>query len=1079
MPLRFEANAGQTDPQIHFCARTAGGSVWLHAQGAILKPLGVGAVRVDLAGPIAPSAPEPLEPLASRSHYYLGRDPAQWRRDVPEFARVRYRHVWPGIDLVYYGNGEHLEYDFRVEAGADPNAILLVIHADAPVRLTGQGDLLLAPGVRQHKPRIYQQTSAGRRAVSGRYVLAAGNRVRFRIGRYDRSLPLIIDPVISYSTLFGGDGNDAAAAIAADGAGNVYITGRTESSDLPAGIPGSRFAGAPPDIFVAKLTPDGTGVVYCTYIGGEGADEAHAIAVDSAGNAFITGSTASTAFPATGGAFKSTYSGGKTDAFVAKLAPDGALLYATYFGGAGDDEGRGIAADTDGNAYITGATTSALIFPLTLAPFQSHYEGGAHDGFAAKLNALGTAVIYSTLLGSSGDDQPAAITVDTAGSAFITGSTGGDDYPTTTGAFQGSAPNQVSMAFVTKINSVGMPAYSTYLGGDIADYGKGIAVDAAGNVFIAGVTSSDNFPVTQGGFQVALSGPSDAFIAKLNAAGSALIYATLLGGTGDDDATAIALDLVGNVYVTGNTTSRDFPVAAGSLQDAPGGGTDAFIAKLDPTAAKLVYSSYLGGSQDERATAIAVDPVSNVYVTGSTASRDFKTTAGAMRVSPAAADSFVAKVRDVVLPLLSVDNPSLSFSYDTLLTRPAARTLQVSANNGAVKFTVETIGGSWLEVSPSGATTPGSLSVLVNPDRLSVGNYTGSIVLTAPGVANSPLTVPVSFAISRGALSPPAYGITPDTLPAGSGNTTVAIFGTGFSVNATVKVNGVAVQTVWIDSFTLNAIIPSELLAIPGALTITVANPTALTAPLMLNVVAVVPTVIASGVVNAASFLSGPVAAGEVVIIHGKNIGPADQVQDFGNGETYPTVLAGTRVFFDDVAAPLLYTSATQIIAVVPFEITGPGNTRMRVEFNRQPSDPVTLEVGPAAPGLFTQTATGAGQLAASNEDGLQNSADNPAAPGSLVTFQATGGGQTSPRGVDGAILSEPVPHLLLPVTVEMGDQECEIVSAGPMPGIVSGFLQITARVPEGLSGRVPVVMQVGGIPSQPGVTLEVRAVEP
>ena len=1064
MPLRFEANAGQADASIQFMARGGSGTVWLRGASAILQPRGGTPVRIEPDGRTGPAAPEGLEPLPSRSNYYVGRDPSAWRRGVPNFARVRYRHVWPGIDLVYYGNAGRLEYDFVIAPGADPNAILLAIHSDSPVRLTAAGDLQLSARITQHQPRIFQETAAGRKEVAGRYVLASGNRVRFRIGKYDPGLPLIVDPVISYATLVGGGGDDRAAAIAVDSAGSAYIAGSTDSSDLPAGVAGSKFAGAPPDIFVAKLTPDGTGLVYCTYLGGEAADEARAIAVDAAGNAYITGSTASKAFPATGGAFQAAYSGGHTDAFAAKLSPGGALLYATYFGGGGDEEGRGIAADADGNAYITGVTTSALVFPLSATPFQARYQGGVHDGFAARLNSIGTTLIYSTLLGSEGDDQPAAVAVDGAGNAYITGSTDGAGYPATAGAYQPSAPNPVSSAFVTKLNASGTPVYSTYLGGDIADAGKGIAVDAQGSAYVSGVTSSDNFPVTEGALQSALSGPSDAFAAKLNAAGSALSYSTLLGGAGDDAAAAIAIDLVGNAYV------------AGATQDARTDGTDGFVAKLDPAGAKLVYQFHLGGSQDDRATAIAVDPVSNAYVAGTTLSRDFPTTAGALRTNLAGVDSFVVKVQDVLLPLLSVDHASLSFSFDTLLGPPGAQTLQVAGTNGAVKFTAAAVGGSWLAASPADSVTPGSISVSVNPDRLAVGTYTGSIILTAPGVANSPLTVPVKLAVSRGQFAPPGYGLAPDTIEAGSGDTRIVIFGSDFSVNATVNVNGAAVQTVWVDAGTLNAVIPAALLASPGTLSITVANPAALTPALVISVVEIVPSVTADGVVNAASFLKGPVAPGEVILIRGDHLGPQEPVQAAGDGVSYPATLAGTRVLFDNVAAPLLYTSAKQAIAVVPFEIAPPQSTQMSVQFNGRPSNPLTLLTAPAAPGIFTLNTTGVGQITASNEDGSTNHAGNRAAPGTVVTFSATGSGQTDPAGVDGAILSPPLPALTLPVTVQMGGEECEVVSAGPMPGVVAGFLQITARVPEGVSGTVPVVLAVGGVASQPGATIEVAA---
>ena len=750
LPLRFEANAGQADPAIQFTARTSAGAVLLRSQGIVLKARGAQPVTLDFAGRIAPAAPEALEPLTSHSNYYLGRDPAKWRRDLPNFGRVRYRHVWPGVDLVYYGSQNRLEYDFVVAPGADPRAIALTVNSAERVRLTPDGDLLLGSGILQHKPRIYQETAAGRRAIDGSYALDSGNRVRFRIGKYDRALPLIIDPVISYSTLFGGSGNDAAGGIAVDSTGYAYITGVTDSSDLPAGVAGSRFIGTPPDVFVAKIKPDGTDLVYCTYLGGEADDEGRAIAVDTAGNAYITGVTFSTAFPATGGTVQSNYGLGKGDAFVAKISPTGALVYATYLGGVGADEGRGIAVDASGDAYVTGITSSGN-FPVSLAAYQSRYQGGAHDGFAVKLGPAGTALAYSTFLGSSGDDQPAAIAVDPAGNAYITGSTDGDDYPTTTAAYQSTASNPVSVSFVTKLNPTGGAAYSTYLGGDISDAAKGIAVDFAGNAYIAGVTSSDNYPTTSGALKVALSGPSDAFVTKLNAAGNDLVYSTFLGGSDADTATAIDIDLVGNAYVAGDTRSADFP-ASQSLQAARGGGMDGFVVKLDPKGATLVYASYIGGALDEHVSAVAVDPASSAYVTGTTLSNNFPVTPGALRASLAQQDSFVVKVHDVDLPLLISDTASLSFAYDALGALPPAQTVQITGSTGPVTISALSDGATWLVVAPATGTTPATVTVSVNPARLALGTYNANVVISAAGAANSPLSIPVQFNMTRGGL---------------------------------------------------------------------------------------------------------------------------------------------------------------------------------------------------------------------------------------------------------------------------------------------------------------------------------------
>src|SRR5581483_7449592 len=718
LPLRFEANQGQTSPAVDFLARGARGTIFISAHGAVIKPRAAKPVKLDLTGTIAAAA-EPLDPLPTRSHYYLGANPATWHVDVPNFKRVRYRHVWPGIDLVYYGSSNQLEYDFVVAPKADPAAIGFSVTGRGRVRISPEGDLLLADGIRQHKPLVYQETPAGRRDIPATYALSRGNRVSFRIGRYDRSLPLIIDPVISYSTLFGGSGNDSAGGIAVDSTGSAYIIGTTDSSDLPAPAAGKRFAGAPPDVFVARFTPDGTNLVYCTYLGGEGDDEARAIAVDPSGNAYITGSTSSATFPATGGSVQTIY-GFKGDAFVAKVGPSGALVYATYLGGLGADEGRGIAADPAGNAYVTGVTNSGN-FPVSSAAYQSKYQGGAYDGFVAKLGPSGRGLAYSTYLGSSGDDEPAAIAVDNAGNAYITGSTDAADFPTTNAAYQTTAPNPVSSAFVTKFNPAGTPAYSTYLGGDISDAATGIAVDFAGNAYIAGVTSSPAFPTTDGALSTALNGPSDAFVTKLNAAGNDLVYSTYLGGRDTDGATGIGIDLVGNAYITGTTRSLDFP-AVKALQQTPGGGLDGFAVKLDAKGETVVYGSYIGGAADDRATAIAVDLFSNAYVTGSTSSPNFPTTAGAVRASLVGLDAFVTKFHDVDLPLISSDTSSLSFSFDILGSAPGAQTLHIIADNGAVPISAAT-DSFWLQVNPASSNTPATLSVTVSTARLSLGSY--------------------------------------------------------------------------------------------------------------------------------------------------------------------------------------------------------------------------------------------------------------------------------------------------------------------------------------------------------------------
>jgi uncharacterized protein (TIGR03437 family) len=1076
-PLRFEANRGQTAWTVDFVARGASGTVLLRAQGAVVKARGASPVFLNFTGAIAPAAAEPLDLLPTRSNYYLGRDPSRWITGVANFGRVRYRHVWPGIDLVYYGSANRLEYDFVVAAGADPRAIGFAVWAGSGVCIDANGDLLLGGGMRQHKPLIYQDTPSGRHFIAGTYVLSRGNRVTFRIAPYDHTRALTIDPVISYSTLFGGSGDDSASGIAVDFAGNAYITGATSSSDLPTGVAGSVFKGTPPDVFIAKIKPDGTGLLYCTYLGGEADDEGRAIAIDPAGNAYVTGVTSSKAFPATGGTVQTTYGLGKSDAFVAKIGPAGALVWATYLGGLGEDEGRGIAADASGNTYVTGITGSGN-FPVSLAAYQSKYKGGAHDGFLAKLNPLGTGLMYSTFYGSTGDDQPAAIAIDPAGNAYVTGSTNGDDFPTTTAAYQTAASNAVSVAFVMKFNPAGQPAYSTYLGGEISDAAKGIAVDFAGNAYLAGVTSSPGFPSTDGVIKAGLTGTSDAFVTKLNAAGNDLVYSTYLGGSGADGATAIGLDLVGNAYVTGTTNSPDFP-ANRSLQGSPAGGVDGFVAKIDPAGANIVYSSYIGGARDEQASAIAVDPLSNAYVAGSTSSPNFPTTPGVLRASPVALDTFVVKFHDVDLPLIAADATSLTFAFDPRGNPPPPQVLHITSANGPVNISAVS-DSFWLQVTPASGGTPATVAVSVNLTRLALGTYKGNVVISAQDAANSPISIPVTFnfTVSSPTAPPLSSGITPGAVPAGSGDTSITISGANFARNATVQVNGVPIATTYLDSGTLTAVVPASMLTSPGTLTVTVVNPgqsgAVFTASLL--VVAAVPVVQNGGVLNAASLLPGPVAPGELILMNGNDLGPANSVQATVSGGVYPTSLGGTSVSFDGTPAPLLSVGVNQIAAIVPFEIAGQRSTQFQVTFNKQKSNPMTLAVAAAAPGLFTADGSGAGQANAVNADSTVNDGQDPATAGTVVTFLATGGGQTNPAGADGVIISAPVPQLVQPVAMQMKGESCPNVSAAPVAGMVSGIIQVSATVPANLSGTVSVVLFVGGIASQPGVTLEVQS---
>jgi Beta-propeller repeat len=674
LPLSFEANHGQTDPQVKFLSRGPGYALFLTTTDAVLSlncGNGQGAERavmpVSATSQAASSKSAVLrirlvhanrntqlsgtDELAGRSNYFIGNDPAKWRRDIPTFGKVKYRGVYPGVDLVYYGDHRQLEYDFVLAPGVDPSQIELRFEGAKGLRLDRNGNLIVSiagGNVVEHTPVIYQDVAGVRRRIAGGYQITDAYSVGFKLARYDHGKSLTIDPSLVYSTYLGGSGYEQGFGIAVDASGNAYVTGFTESANFPftAGAFQTTLGGTE-DAFVTKLNPTGSGLVYSTYLGGGGgSDDGEGISVDASGNAYVTGRTFSTNFPTTAGAVQTTF-GGSEDAFVTKLNPTGSgLLYSTYLGGSGFDGAFGIAVDGTGNAYVTGFASAN--FPTTAGAFQTT-RGGLEDAFVAKLNPTGSGLVYSTYLGGSGSDVGARIALDTAGNAYVTGVTGSTNFPTMPGAFRTTSGGGPDDAFVTKLNPTGSGlVYSTYLGGSVNDEGDGIAVDTAGNAYVTGETASTDFPITAGAFQTTFGGgPFDAFVTKLNPTGSGLVYSTFLGGGADDVGIGLSIDAGANAYVTGYTESANFPTIAGALQTTSGGGRDAFVTKLNPTGSGLLYSTYLGGSGSDEGEAIAVDTMSNpnVYVTGDTNSSDFPTTAGAFQTTFGGVnDAFVSKL---------------------------------------------------------------------------------------------------------------------------------------------------------------------------------------------------------------------------------------------------------------------------------------------------------------------------------------------------------------------------------------------------------------------------------------------------
>ena len=616
------------------------------------------ATRMRLEGASVTATPAGEEKLPGMVNYFIGNDPAKWRTQIPIYARVHYRDIYRGIDLVYYGDHQQLEYDFILAPGADVKNIRLRFDGALHLQRAANGDLLadMPEGtLTLRRPAIYQIEDGRRIPVSGEFALSPRHTVRFRLGRYDRTKPLVIDPVLVYSTFLGGNGSDTAYAIAVDASGEAYIAGSTASTTFPvtpgAFQPQDNGGTQTTNGFISKLNATGTALVYSTYLGGSGNnygawDGIRAIAIDSSGDAYVTGTAGSTDFPITRGAFQAMNKAAANQcvtAFVAELNATGtALIYSSYLGGSGiassapygGDEGYGIAVDSAGEAYLTGQTYSSD-FPVTSGAFQTvnHAAAGKQaNAFITKVNATGTALVYSTFLGGSTSDSASALAIDASGNAYAAGSTSSTNFPVTPGAFQttqNAAADGGVNAFVSKLNPTGTAlVYSTYLGGSTGDSASALAIDGSGNAYVAGSASSTNFPVTAGAFQTTNKygfgtpgGPSsttgpNAFIAKFNPAGSALVYSTYLGGsggivnlsptlsmTGGDQVTGIAIDSSGDAYVAGKTASPNFPVTPGAFQTVNNdqtadsiGGFDGFVTELNPSGTALVYSTYLGGN---------------------------------------------------------------------------------------------------------------------------------------------------------------------------------------------------------------------------------------------------------------------------------------------------------------------------------------------------------------------------------------------------------------------------------------------------------------------------------------------------
>lgn len=640
IPVRFEPNLGQAPSGVHFWGRAASYDLLLRDSDALLSPRrDTGSRPLRLRWNSAATAkPTAVKPRRGVSNYLIGADPARWKTGVPHFDEVLYAGAFPGIDLAFYGAGPRVEFDLRVQPHASTSPIEFFWDGADSLSLDSNGDLLLVSGrerFRQHKPVAYQLIAGHRRDVPASYRLD-GNRVRLDIGSYDASHSLTIDPVLSYSTYTGYSGNDAGYAIAVDSQGNAYFTGYTSSPDF-AVTPGafqSQLRALDAGVF--KLNPDTNEIVFATYFGGTSSEYGYGIAVAPDGSVLLTGSTSSNNLPVTGSAFQRTF-GGVQDCFVARLAPGGdSLIYSTYLGGSASDYCNAITLDADNNAYVAG-TTSSVNFP-TLSAFQTNNRG-SNDIFAAKLNPQGSALLYSTYIGGTGNETALGIHIDAAGRAHLAGNSTSSDFPTVDPIqSELKGPQDV---IVAKLSADGKALlFSTFLGGEGADTANAIRVHSDGSVYVTGLARTADFPLTEGAFQTAFGGYFDSFVARLAPDGRSLLFSTLLGGRLRENSFGLDLDSDGNAYICGFTTSPDFPRAE-PVQDSIRGAREAMHLTSD---ASISWAPSAQGLNVDNVLAISATADGSTVYASTWGYGVFRSTDGGDSWSPAGMDSSLVTI---------------------------------------------------------------------------------------------------------------------------------------------------------------------------------------------------------------------------------------------------------------------------------------------------------------------------------------------------------------------------------------------------------------------------------------------------
>jgi hypothetical protein len=843
LPLSFEENQGQTDARVKYLARGNGYTVFLADDESATFRLQAGVnarsrqgdralpsknnsapakapdtvVRLSLAGSNAHAPVEGLDLQPGYSNYFLGNNPARWRRNIPHYARVKYRGVYPGVDLVYYGHQGQLESDYVLAPGAHAERIALRVEGAKNLKLNPDGDLAFSTPLGElvlRRPIAYQEVSGERREISANYTQRGPNLIGIQVGSYDVTQPLIIDPVLAYSTYLGGTANQFLFQVTADSSGFAYVAGFTSSSDFPTvtGSLNTKFtAGSNGMAFVTKLKQDGSGLVYSTFLGSltSGASAAHAIGLDAAGDAYVAGGTSSTDFPLMN-PYQSINRGG--GAFVSKLDPNGQnLLYSTYLTGTGSDSPNAIAVDANGNAYVAGTTTSKDFPIISSSAIQTtNKTTGAQIGtvFLSRIDpSLTTAatLVYSTYLGGTKQESALGVAVDAKANAYLTGYTSSPDFPGPGGGspngFQSALNNVNGAAIVARVDTSTPNAllFSTYLSGsangfgNAGDVGSAIALGPTGDAYITGYSYATDFPLV-GAIDTSSNTPfAKAIIARIDTTKSgiaSLIYSTYFGGTlnsvggtshGSDLGFGIKVDSMGNIYVAGTTNSINFPVTPtpGAPQTSRVGIQNAFMSELNPAGSTVLFSTYLGGS-NEAAYSISLDGANppNAYIAGITFG-NFPVTAGAFQTTDKVTgtnneDGFVAKLSPGGVSGVFVTPPTLRFGNQVTKTTSAPLSVTLVNNNTSTAVTINTPGITIAGTNVSDFAVSSNMCPAVGAKLAAMTSCTVSVAFTPSTTSSESATLSFTdsdstspqqvLLIGTGTPAPPAVSVSPTSL---------------------------------------------------------------------------------------------------------------------------------------------------------------------------------------------------------------------------------------------------------------------------------------------------------------------------